>query len=51
MKYGVPVMTIQNRVAGLIEEGAQPGRPTAIPEEVEHEIVEKLKSAAAQVQL
>lgn len=45
-KYGVPVtrMTIQNRVSGKIDDSASPGRPTALPHEVEMQIILKKKS-------
>ena len=49
MKYGVPVMTIQNRVCGRIDDHASAGRPTVIPAEVEDQICEKLKRAADRV--
>ncbi|KAH3832666.1 hypothetical protein DPMN_105958 [Dreissena polymorpha] len=47
-KFGVPVMTIQNR-SGKVDELAQAGRPTVIPTEVEVELVEKIKRAANMV--
>ncbi|KAH3801545.1 hypothetical protein DPMN_155199 [Dreissena polymorpha] len=40
-KFGVPVMTIQNRISGKVDDLAQAGRPTVIPAEVEVELVEK----------
>ncbi|KAH3859163.1 hypothetical protein DPMN_101879 [Dreissena polymorpha] len=46
-KFGVPVMTIQNRISGKVDELAQAGRPTVIPAEVE--LVEKIKRAANMV--
>ncbi|XP_052278809.1 uncharacterized protein LOC127877190 [Dreissena polymorpha] len=45
-KFGVPVMTIQNRISGKVDELAHAGRPTVIPAEVEVELVEKIKRAA-----
>lgn len=48
-KFGVPVMTIQNRVSGLIDDHASAGRPTVIPAEIEKQIVEKIKRAADRV--
>ena len=46
--FGVPVMTIQNRVSGLIDDTASPGRPTVIPAEVEDLLVSKIKTATLQ---
>ncbi|KAH3799576.1 hypothetical protein DPMN_153187 [Dreissena polymorpha] len=48
-KFGVPVMTIENRISGTADELAQAGRPTVIPAEVEVELVEKIKRAANMV--
>ena len=48
-KFGVPVMTIQNRISGKVDELAHAGRPTVIPAEVEVELVEKIKRAANMV--
>lgn len=48
-KYGVPVMTIQNRVTGKVDDLAALGRPAALPNEVELQIIEKLKQAAEMV--
>ena len=48
-KFGVPVMTIQNRISGKVDELAQAGRPTVIPTEVEVELVEKIKRAVYMV--
>ncbi|KAL5010141.1 hypothetical protein ScPMuIL_012446 [Solemya velum] len=46
--YGVPVMTIQDRVKGRVDDGASAGRPSVLPLEVENRLVEKLKIAAQQ---
>ncbi|CAG2249671.1 unnamed protein product [Mytilus edulis] len=48
MKYGVPVMTIHDHIAGKVDDGAKPGRPTVLSFEVERKIVEKIKNAAKQ---
>lgn len=48
-RYCVPVMTIQDRVKGLVDDCARAGRPTVIPEEIESHLVKKLKNASEQV--
>ena len=47
--YGVPVMTIQNRVSGKIYNSASPDRPITLPHEAELQIIGKLKQAAETV--
>ncbi len=48
-KYGVPVMTIQDRVKGKTDDVVSQGRPTVLPAEVEDHLVIKLKNAAVKV--
>ena len=48
-RYSVPVMTIQDRVKGVVDYCAKAGRPTVVPEAVEDHIVSKLKQASRQV--
>lgn len=48
MQYGVPVMTIYDHIAGKVEDGARPGRPTVLSREIERKIVDKIKNAAKQ---
>jgi transposase len=48
-QFGVPVMTIQNRVCGKIDDLAQAGRPTVIPPEVEEKLVDQIKKAGNMV--
>lgn len=49
VKYGVPVMTIQDRVSGKVEDMSSAGRPTVLPLEVEDYLVVKIKAAAVKV--
>jgi hypothetical protein len=49
VKYHVPVMTIQNRVSGQVDDHSHAGRPTVIPEEIERELVEQIKRAGNMV--
>jgi hypothetical protein len=48
-KYNVPVMTIQNRVSGQVDDHSHAGRPTVIPPEIEREIVDQIKRAGNMV--
>ena len=49
VKYGVPVMTIQDRVSGKVEDMSSAGRPTVLPSEVEDYLVVKIKEASVKV--
>ena len=44
--YDVPQATLSNRLTGLTESGARSGRPTALPEKVETELVKRCQEAA-----
>lgn len=46
MEYSVPKTTIHDHVSGKIEPGAKPGKPPAIPNEIEAKVVKSALEAA-----